>query len=163
MSLRAFPACCDPVVSLFVYCLLEEACRYRRYFEAIQGPPAKSDPGEDCRWTVALRHSSRVRSTNLVSELHRRTTSEGIRRTKEGVLRRAAVSKWTQKFCRKVGQFASHDVLCCINDVFRMIDIFRGVYWCEESAYKVAREKTTMRVCRRLRCQCMGMPIACKF
>ena len=127
VSLRAFPACCDPVVSLFVYCLLEEACRYRRYFEAIQGPPAKSDPSEDCRWTVALRHSSRVRSTNLVSELHRRTTSEGIRRTKEGVLRRAAVSKWTQKFCRKVGQFASHAVLCCMNDVFRMIDTSRSV------------------------------------
>ena len=91
--------------------LLEEACRYRGYFEANQRVIRKSDSGEDCRWTVALRHSSRVRSTNLVSELHRRTTSEGIRRTKEGVLRRAAVSKWTQKFYRKVGQHASHDVL----------------------------------------------------
>ena len=68
VSLRAFPACCDPVVSLFVYCLLEEACRYRRYFEAIQGVTRKSDAGEDCRWTVALRHSSKVRSTALVLE-----------------------------------------------------------------------------------------------
>ena len=54
VSLRAFPACCDPVVSLFVYCLLEEACRYRKYFEAFQEVIRKSDSSEDCRWTVAL-------------------------------------------------------------------------------------------------------------
>ena len=41
VSLRAFPAYCDPVVSLFVYCLLEEAYRYRKYFEAFQGVSKK--------------------------------------------------------------------------------------------------------------------------
>ena len=127
VSLRAFPACCDPCVSLFVYCCWRKPAGTEDTSKRTQESPRKSDSVEDCRWTVTLRHSSRVRSTNLVSELHRRTASEGIRGTKEGVFRRVAVSEWTQKLYRKVGADLSHSVLCASKDVFCMIDTYRGV------------------------------------
>ena len=61
---------------------------------------------------------------NLVSEL-RYTDGQQVLGTQDKRRRNETCSRvqnWAQKFCRKVGQFASHDVLCTTSDVFGIVD-----------------------------------------
>ena len=63
---------------------------------------------------------------NLVSE-RRYTDGQQVLGTQdEEVTRRAAVSKEDTENLQKVGQFASHTVLCTTSDVFRMVDTSRS-------------------------------------
>ena len=64
---------------------------------------------------------------NLVLEPQQVALKGLNRRTKQEVLRRAAVSKVGHRFYRKVGQPASHGVLCVLKDEFRMISSSRSV------------------------------------
>ena len=59
---------------------------------------------------------------NLVSE-RRFTDGQQVLGTQdEEVTDVQPCPKWAQKFCRKVGQLASHDVLCATRGVFCMVD-----------------------------------------
>ena len=68
----------------------------------------------------------------------------------------------TQKFCRKVGQPASHDVLCGFNNDFYMIGSSNSVSSSEESVDKTGLGLELKRVCRRLCRQCRCMANACR-
>ena len=112
VSLHAFPACC--VSCRFPVCIVcwRKPVGICRFVEALRRVTTKSDPSDVYRWTTALRHFWRVCSTIWFRSSHRRTASEGFRKSKREEKRSRCVQGTPVKRWRKWDSV--HPTACCL-------------------------------------------------